>query len=68
MKNRNTNNKENGVKMNGKLLTTKEAAESWGISRWTVYDLVKQGKLRPIVGMKSWRFVGDELEGVLQRL
>jgi excisionase family DNA binding protein len=63
---------KNGNKTNnepiGKLLTTKEAAEAWGISRWSIYDLVKQGKIRPIVGFKSWRFTGRELQEVLVRL
>lgn len=41
-----------------RLLSTKQAATVWGISRWRLYDLVKEGKIRPIVGMgKGWKFL-----------
>lgn len=44
------------------LLSTKQAADAWGISRWRLYDLVKEGKIRPIVGMgKGWKFLLSDL-------
>lgn len=54
-----------------RLYTTKQAAALWGISRWTIYDLVKAGRLKPIIGIDSkWRWKADDLEkaGVFQRL
>lgn len=56
------------VTLTGKLLTTKEAAEKWGVSKWTIYDWVKDGKIRPIVGMKSWRFLETDINSALERL
>lgn len=48
----------------------KEVCELWGISRWRVYDLVKEGKIRPIVNMgKGWKFDGTEFsDDLLERL
>jgi predicted site-specific integrase-resolvase len=52
------------------LLSTQQAANAWGISRWRLYDLVKEGKIRPIIGMgKGWKFLlSDLVIPELQRL
>ena len=42
---------------NKRLLNTNNAAKAWGISRWTLYKLVKAGKISPIFGFgKGWKF------------
>ena len=53
-----------------RLYSTKEVESMWGISRWRIYDLVKTGKIRPIVNMgKGWKFDGSEFEEeLLERL
>ena len=53
-----------------KLYGMKEVCALWGISKWRVYDLVKEGKIRPIVNMgKGWKFDGTEFsEHLLERL
>lgn len=51
-----------------RLLTTKEAAEQWGIPAKAIYRYVRLGKLKPYTGLKSWRFKGDDFNGVLKRL
>ena len=61
-------NKKKGVVMDGPLWTTERAAKEWGIPKKSIYRLVKLGKLKPILGFKSWRFTGDELEDALERL
>jgi len=50
------------------LLTTKQAAEKWGLSVWTVRRFVHEGKLRPIIGTRSWLFKPEDIEGALKRL
>ena len=47
-----------------------EVSAMWGISRWRIYELVKAGKIRPIVNMgKGWKFDGSEFEKrLLERL
>lgn len=41
-----------------RLLTTQQAADAWGISRWRLYDLVREGQIRPVIGMgKGWKFL-----------
>lgn len=45
-----------------KLYSTNEAAKLWGITKWTIFDLVKKGTIKPVVGMgKGWKFTGFEL-------
>ena len=53
-----------------RLLTTEEAAREWNISKKAIYRLVRDGKLRPIIGFKSWMFERQDLfQGqVLERL
>jgi len=52
-----------------KLYTTKEIAKIWNISYWCIRDLVLDGKIRPIVLGKGWKFTGFELtEAILERL
>ena len=51
-----------------RLLTTKEAAKVWNIPRKAIYRLVTQGKLRPIIGFKSWMFQEGDIDGALERL
>jgi predicted site-specific integrase-resolvase len=52
------------------LLSTQQAADAWGISRWSLYDLVKAGKIRPIVGMgKGWKFFISDINPIdMERL
>lgn len=58
-----------GMKEREKLLTTKQAAKEWNVSIWWIYDRVKEGKIRPLVGMgKSWRFKEGDIDSVLKRL
>ncbi len=48
-----------------RLYDTKQVAALWGISRWTIFAMVKNGQLRPIVGIgKGWKWAGDELARV----
>ena len=53
-----------------RLYSTEEVVSMWGISRWRIYDLVKSGKIRPIVNMgKGWKFDGSEFDKeLLERL
>ncbi len=49
----------------GRLLSMKEACARWGVSRWWVYDRIKEGKMRPIVNAgKGYRWTGEEIQGV----
>lgn len=50
------------------LLTTKQAASEWNISKKAIYRMVKEGKLRPIIGFKSWMFQSNDILGALERL
>lgn len=61
---------KDGIRKTVKLYGMKQACELWGISRWRVYELVKEGKIRPIVNMgKGWKFDGSEFsEELLERL
>ena len=62
---------DGGMKTNEakKLLTMKQFCEMNGVSRWTVYRLINEGKIRPVIGMgKGFRFTGGELGEVLERL
>lgn len=65
--------KENEVKQGGqrvRLFSMKQACDEWGISRWKVYDLIKDGQITPIVNMgKGFKFTGYELKPeMLERL
>ena len=51
-----------------KFLTTQEAAVEWNIPKKSIYRLVREGKLRPFIGFKSWRFRIHDIEDVLERL
>lgn len=52
-----------------RMLTTEEAAKEWGISKKAIYRLVRLGKLKPFIGLKSWRFYATDFnENVLERL
>ena len=58
-----------GMKEREKLLTTKQAAKEWNVAIWLIYDKVREGKLRPIVGLgKSWRFKESDIDSLLERL
>jgi excisionase family DNA binding protein len=50
------------------LLTTKQAAEKFGLSVWTLRRWCHEGKLRPVTGCKSWMFKPDAIEGALRYL
>jgi excisionase family DNA binding protein len=58
----------NKTEKKSKLMTTKEAAEIWNIPRKSIYRLVRNGKLRPYTGFKSWMFLEDDLYKNLERL
>ena len=51
-----------------RLLTTEEAALEWNIPKKSIYRLVREGKLRPFTGFRSWRFRIDDIDEVLVRL
>jgi excisionase family DNA binding protein len=51
-----------------RLLTTQEAARKWNIPKKAIYRLVREGKLRPFIGFKSWRFRIGDIDEVLERL
>ena len=54
-----------------RLYTTKEIAIVWGLSTSTIRKLVREKRLRPIVGIDTkWRWRPEDLEeaGVFQRL
>lgn len=53
-----------------KLYSIKEAAKLWNLSVWEVRGLIKNGKLRPIIGVgKGFKFDGSELKtNQLERL
>jgi len=50
------------------LLTTKQAAERWGLSVWTVRRWTHEGRLRAVMGTKSWMYKPDAIEGALRYL
>jgi hypothetical protein len=48
-----------------KFLTTNAVAGKWGLSKWTIYRLVKQGRLKPVTGLsKGWLFTGNEINSI----
>lgn len=53
-----------------RLYTLKEVAALWGLSTWTIRGLIKEGRIKPIVGLgKGFYFDGMELGQVrLERL
>jgi len=53
-----------------RLYSIKEVEIMWGISRWKIYELIKEGQIRPIVGMgKGFKFDGHEISKVrMERL
>ena len=58
---------KNEIKNDGprRLYDTRQFAALCGISRWTIFAMVKDGKLKPIVGIgKGWKWAGDELATV----
>jgi excisionase family DNA binding protein len=50
------------------LLTTVQAAKVLGVGRTTIYELIKQGQLRPIHISRSCRISWAELERFVRRL
>ena len=41
---------------------TREVAKLWGLTHWSVRNLVLTGKVKPIVGLsKGWLFLGNEI-------
>jgi excisionase family DNA binding protein len=50
------------------LLTTVQAARALGISRTTVYELIKHGQLRPVHIARCCRISWAELERFVARL
>lgn len=57
---------DNGIDMNNSetTVTTKQLAQKWNISKWTIYRLVKEGKISPIIGLrtKGWMFKSSDLD------
>ena len=52
-----------------RLHNIKEVAQMWNLSVWEVRRLINQGKVRPILGFKAFKFTGDELDvSKLERL
>lgn len=48
-----------------RLYSMNQVATLWGISRWTIYAMIKKGKVKPIVGIgKGYKWKGDELANV----
>ena len=50
-----------------KILKINQAAEYLGISKWTIYKLVKEGRIRPIIEMKSFCFTFKDLDSIKWR-
>lgn len=50
------------------LLTTVQAAKVLGVGRTTIYELMKQGELRPVHIARSCRISWAELERFVARL
>jgi hypothetical protein len=62
---------EEGAPPDVRLYTTNEIAKIWGITPWTIRKLVRENKLRPIIGIDTkWRWkIGDlEKSNVMERL
>lgn len=53
-----------------RLYSMKEFEKLSGVSRWKIYELIKEGKIKPVVNMgKGFKFTGDELKPeMLERL
>jgi excisionase family DNA binding protein len=45
-----------GTTDNRRLLTTKEAAALWGISPWTLREMVKRGEVKRVMGLRTKEF------------
>lgn len=63
-----TKNRNEAAAPAGRILTTRQAAEAWGVSRHAIFRLVKQKRLRPLVGLKEWRFAEGDFAKALERL
>lgn len=61
--------KTNGEPKGKFLLTTKEAAEAWGLGLWTLREMVKRGEIKRVMGLrtKEFRFRPDAFEQFLKR-
>lgn len=62
---------EDGVSPEIRLYTTNEIAKIWGVTSWTIRKLVRDKKLRPIIGIDTkWRWKADDLENsnLMERL
>ena len=61
---------ENENKKTVQLMGTTQAAKAWGITRWKLYDLIVEGKIRPITNMgKGYKFQQDDFkEDFFERL
>jgi len=55
---------------NRRLLTTKEAAEAWGISLWTLREMVKRSEIKRVMGLrtKQFMFKPDAFDQFLKRV
>lgn len=52
-----------------RLLTTKQATEEWGITKWTIYRLVEEGKLKPVLGLsrRDFYFLASDFDALVSR-
>ncbi len=54
----------------GPLLTTRQAVEAWGISKWTLQEMVRRGEIKRVMGLrtKEHRFRADAFDQYLKRV
>jgi len=52
--------------MEKRLLTVKEACEYLGISKTTLYKLIKEGKLKPVKLGKITRFEKEDIDRLIK--
>jgi hypothetical protein len=73
MQNNNNNNKNEAIavlKKDTSFFSTREISKKWGLSRNAIFRLVREGKIRPIIGIgRGFLWTGEEIDGlVLERL
>ncbi len=53
-----------------RLITTKQACELWGISKWTLLEMVKRGEINRVMGLrfKEFRFRANAFEEYLRKV
>lgn len=44
-----------------RMMNMKAACELWGVTRWKVYELISQGKIKPIINAgKGFKFLATD--------